>query len=90
MKTIIQRLGLVLLIVLPGPLYAQGLADEIAGLQGILEQLYDEMITLAGDIIPIGRSWPGLEQCFILATGYGAILPGQKPLTFIHCSGPLL
>ncbi|MGE9310451.1 conjugative transposon protein TraJ [Niabella sp. CJ426] len=68
MKKIIQRLGLVLLIVLPGPLYAQGLADEIAGLQGILEQLYDEMIALAGDIIPIGRSLAGFGA--MLYIGY--------------------
>ncbi|MCH5717804.1 conjugative transposon protein TraJ [Niabella hibiscisoli] len=68
MKKKIQWMVVLLLIVLPSTLYAQGRAEEIAGLQSILEQLYDEMIPLAGDIVKIGQSLAGFGA--MLYIGY--------------------
>ncbi|RAJ80120.1 conjugative transposon TraJ protein [Chitinophaga dinghuensis] len=43
-------------ILLPGICNAQSVADNIGGLHGVLDKLYDDMIPLCGDMIDIGRA----------------------------------
>ncbi|QJB29925.1 conjugative transposon protein TraJ [Chitinophaga oryzae] len=43
-------------ILLPGICSAQGIADSIGGLHGVLDKLYDDMIPLCSDMIDIGRA----------------------------------
>lgn len=41
-------------LVLPFMSHAQRIADEMKGLHGVLEQLYDEMMPLCSQLIGVG------------------------------------
>lgn len=68
-RNIITAVAAVLLLLLqPLTGHAQSVTDEVAGLHGILEQLYNEMIPLAGNLIGIGRAIAGFAAT--LYVGY--------------------
>ena len=46
-------------MLLPQFLQAQGIADEISSLHGVLDQLYDEMMPLCSKLITTGQGIAG-------------------------------
>lgn len=56
---------LLLVTALPQLAFAQSLADDIGGLQGVLDTLYREMLPLCSSLVSVGRGLAGLA-----ATGY--------------------
>jgi len=46
-------------LVLPFMSHAQGMADEMKGLHGVLDQLYDEMMPLCSQLIGVGQGIAG-------------------------------
>jgi len=50
---------LIIGLLLPYPIIAQGLGDEMNSLHGVLNQLYDEMMPLCSNLIAVGQGIAG-------------------------------
>ena len=59
MKKSIRVIVLLFVIIAPQLVQAQGVADEIGGLQAVLDQLYNEMLPLCSQLIGVGRGLAG-------------------------------
>jgi hypothetical protein len=64
-------------LLLPVVGYSQSLAEEMNGLHGILEQLYDEMMPLCSDMIGISQGIAGFAALFLYRLA-GMAAPGQR------------
>lgn len=53
-------------MVLPVMTQAQGLSNSIGGLQGVLDQLYDQMMPLCSQLIGVGRAIAGFAACWYI------------------------
>lgn len=67
---------------LPEFLFAQGVADEIHGLQGVLDSLYDEMIGLSGQLIGVGRGIAGFAAIWYIASRVWKHIANAEPIDF--------
>ena len=56
------------LMMFPSYLHAQGITNEIGGLQKILAQLYDEMLPLCSKLIGVGRGIAGFAATWYIAS----------------------
>ena len=67
-----------------------GIADNIHGLQSVLDQLYSEMLPLCSQLIGVGRGIAGFAALCISVPVYGGILPVLNRWIFILCYALLL
>ena len=67
---------------------AQGLATEIRGLQGVLDQLYDEMIGLSSRLISVGRGIAGFAALWYIAYRVWRHLANAEPIDFYSLLRP--
>ncbi|WP_143307265.1 conjugative transposon protein TraJ [Chitinophaga vietnamensis] len=67
-------------ILLPGICNAQSVAGSIGGLHGVLDQLYDDMIPLCGDMIDIGRAIAGFAAIFYISARVWKHIANAEPI----------
>lgn len=61
---------------------AQGLADEMNGLHGVLDQLYNEMMPLCSQLIGIGQGLAGFAALWYIASRVWRHLANAEPIDF--------
>gem|GEM_PF-6352584 len=54
-------------LMLPFIGHAQGIAGEMNGMHGVLDQLYDEMIPLCSQLIGVGQGLAGFAAMWYIA-----------------------
>src|ERR1700748_2764564 len=72
-------------MVLPLCTYAQtsgGLGDDLKGMQTTLDQLYDQMIPLCGELIGVGRGIAGFAATWYIAYRVWRHLANAEPIDF--------
>lgn len=65
---------------LPAALQAQGLAGTMKGMHAVLEQLYDAMLPLCGQLISVGRGIGGFAATWYIATRVWGHLARAEPV----------
>lgn len=82
MKILIQRTltlsGLAILI--PVLTYAEGVADDLHSLQGVLEQLYNQMMPLCSGMIGVGRGIAGFAALWYIGARVWKHLAAAEPI----------
>src|SRR6476659_5611376 len=83
-------LSVVIGILLPVLTKAQGLANEIGGLQKVLEQLYEEMLPLCSQLIGVGRGIAGFAATWYIASRVWRHLANAEPIDFYPLFRPFV
>jgi conjugative transposon TraJ protein len=69
-------------MILPKLTSAQGVADNISGLQTVLDQLYEEMMPLCSKLIGVGRGLAGFAATWYIAARVWRHLANAEPIDF--------
>lgn len=69
---------------------AQGLANQMKGLKGILEQIYTEMMPLCSHIIGIGQGIAGFAALWYIASRVWQHLANAEPIDFYPLFRPFV
>jgi conjugative transposon TraJ protein len=77
-------------ILLPGWCHSQGIANEIGGLQKVLEQLYDEMLPLCSQLIGVGRGIAGFAATWYIASRVWGHIARAEPIDFYPLFRPFV
>jgi conjugative transposon TraJ protein len=77
-------------ILLPQLSHAQGVADEIHGLQGVLDQLYDEMLPLCSKLIGVGQGIAGFAAIWYIASRVWRHIANAEPIDFYPLFRPFV
>jgi conjugative transposon TraJ protein len=78
----------VIALLLPCFLYAQGIADEMKGLHGVLEQLFNEMIPLCSKMIDVGRALAGFGAMWYIGYRVWKQIANAEPIDFFPLFRP--
>lgn len=77
-------------LVLPFMGLAQGIADEMKGLHGVLEQLYDEMMPLCSQLVGVGQGLAGFAAMWYIASRIWGHLSRAEPIDFYPLFRPFV
>lgn len=77
-------------MLLPELSQAQGMADDIHSLQGVLEQLYDEMIPLCSKLISVGQGIAGFGATWYIASRIWRHIANAEPIDFYPLFRPFV
>ncbi|SDW13740.1 Bacteroides conjugative transposon TraJ protein [Hydrobacter penzbergensis] len=77
-------------MVLPQLSHAQGVADEIHGLQSVLDQLYDEMLPLCSKLIGVGQGIAGFAATWYIASRVWRHIANAEPIDFYPLFRPFV
>lgn len=77
-------------LVLPFMSHAQGIADEMKGLHGVLEQLYEEMMPLCSQLIGMGQGLAGFAAMWYIASRVWGHLSRAEPIDFYPLFRPFV
>lgn len=77
-------------LVLPFMSHAQGIADEMNGMHGVLEQLYDEMMPLCSQLIGVGQGLAGFAAMWYIASRVWGHLSRAEPIDFYPLFRPFV
>lgn len=77
-------------IVLPLLSQAQSPADEMNGLQGVLDQLYDEMMPLCSKLIGVGQGLAGFAAVWYIASRVWRHIANAEPIDFYPLFRPFV
>lgn len=77
-------------LILPFISHAQGIADELKGLHGVLEQLYDEMMPLCSQLIGVGQGLAGFAAMWYIASRVWGHLSRAEPIDFYPLFRPFV
>lgn len=78
-------------VVLPSIAQAQGgLADEIGGLQQVLDRLYEEMLPLCSQLIGVGRGIAGFAATWYIAARVWGHISRAEPVDFYPLFRPFV
>lgn len=69
-------------VVLPMGLQAQGIADDIDSMNGVLDQLYDEMMPMCSQLIGVGQGIAGFAALWYIASRVWRHLANAEPIDF--------
>jgi len=83
-------LWMVLGLILPFGAMAQGMASEIKSLQSVLDQLYDEMIGLSGELIGVARGIAGFAAIFYISARVWRHIANAEPVDFYPLFRPFV
>lgn len=86
------RIALIMILILNLPLFsnAQGLANNIGGLQQVLDQLYDEMLPLCSKLIGVGRGIAGFAATWYIASRVWGHISRAEPIDFYPLFRPFV
>ncbi|TRW21962.1 conjugative transposon protein TraJ [Flavobacterium zepuense] len=77
-------------LLLPFLGHAQTMAEEIGGMHGVLEQLYDEMIPLCSQLISTGQGLAGFAAMWYIASRVWRHLASAEPIDFYPLFRPFV
>ncbi|HEX5553362.1 MAG TPA: conjugative transposon protein TraJ [Chitinophagaceae bacterium] len=77
-------------LILPFVSHAQSIADDMKGLHGVLEQLYDEMMPLCGQLIGVGQGLAGFAAMWHIASRVWGHLSRAEPIDFYPLFRPFV
>ncbi|MCO5238943.1 MAG: conjugative transposon protein TraJ [Chitinophagaceae bacterium] len=77
-------------LILPFVSHAQSIADDMKGLHGVLEQLYDEMMPLCGQLIGVGQGLAGFAAMWYIASRIWGHLSRAEPIDFYPLFRPFV
>lgn len=77
-------------IILPFISRAQGIADEMKGMHGVLEQLYGEMMPLCSQLIGVGQGLAGFAAMWYIASRVWGHLSRAEPIDFYPLFRPFV
>jgi conjugative transposon TraJ protein len=80
----------VLGMVLPFTSQAQGLADDMNSLHGVLEQLYDEMMPLCSNLLGVGQGIAGFAAIWYIASRVWRHIASAEPIDFYPLFRPFV
>lgn len=69
---------------------AQGIADEMNGLHGVLDQLYEEMMPLCSQLIGVGQGIAGFAAMWYIASRVWRHLASAEPIDFYPLFRPFV
>lgn len=91
MNTILRVAVLVLItMILPQFCSAQGFTDQIRGLNGVLDNLYKEMLPLCSKLIGVGRGIAGFAAIWYIAHRIWRHLANAEPIDFYPLFRPFV
>ncbi|MGN6802813.1 MAG: conjugative transposon protein TraJ [Ginsengibacter sp.] len=90
MKKIKTIILLTLILLLPQYLLAQGISNEVGGLQKVLAQLYDEMMPLCSGLIGVGRGLAGFAAMWYIASRVWGHISRAEPVDFYPLFRPFV
>ncbi|MBW1656179.1 conjugative transposon protein TraJ [Flavobacterium quisquiliarum] len=86
-----KRLPAVLMVLLfPVPIIAQGLGDDMSSLHGVLDQLYDEMMPLCSNLIAVGQGIAGFGSLWYIASRVWRHIASAEPIDFYPLFRPFV
>lgn len=77
-------------LVLPGITQAQGLANEMKGLHGVLDQLYDQMMPLCSQLIGIAQGIAGFGALWYIGARVWRHIANAEPIDFYPLFRPFV
>lgn len=77
-------------LILPFINHAQGIADEMKGMHGVLEQLYDEMMPLCSQLIGVGQGLAGFAALWYISSRVWGHLSRAEPIDFYPLFRPFV
>ncbi len=77
-------------MILPFISRAQGVANEMKGLHGVLEQLYDEMLPLCSKLISVGQGIAGFAATWYIAARIWRHIANAEPIDFYPLFRPFV
>ncbi|MEP7079807.1 MAG: conjugative transposon protein TraJ [Ginsengibacter sp.] len=77
-------------MIMPQLSNAQGVADEMHGLQGVLDQLYDEMLPLCSKLIGVGQGIAGFAATWYIASRVWRHIANAEPIDFYPLFRPFV
>lgn len=75
---------------LPSGMAAQGLGDEMSGLHGVLDQLYDEMMPLCSNLIAVGQGIAGFGTIWYISSRVWRHIASAEPIDFYPLFRPFV
>ena len=85
-----QIILVILAIILPFTIQAQGVADDMNGLHSVLEQLYDEMMPLCSNLIGVGQGLAGFAAMWYIASRVWRHIASAEPIDFYPLFRPFV
>ncbi|OJW81828.1 MAG: conjugative transposon protein TraJ [Bacteroidetes bacterium 46-16] len=77
-------------LMLPFMSHAQGIAGEMKGMHGVLDQLYDEMMPLCSQLIGVGQGLAGFAAMWYIAARVWRHLANAEPIDFYPLFRPFV
>jgi conjugative transposon TraJ protein len=77
-------------VILPKLSAAQGIGDELGGLQKVLDQLYTEMLPLCSELIGVGRGLAGFAATWYIASRVWGHISRAEPVDFYPLFRPFV
>lgn len=77
-------------MVLPFISRAQDLADKMNGMQGVLEQLYEDMLPLCSQLISVGQGIAGFAATWYIASRVWRHIANAEPIDFYPLFRPFV
>lgn len=78
------------IVLLPISGRAQGIGDEIGSLHSVLENLYDEMMPLCGNLIGVGQGIAGFAAIWYIASRVWRHIANAEPIDFYPLFRPFV
>ena len=88
LKCGVRFLWILVAVLLPQLVFAQGLADRVGGLHAVLEQVYKEMIPLCSGLIDVGRGIAGFAALWYIASRVWRQIAAAEPIDFYPLMRP--
>lgn len=85
-----QIILVLLAMILPFTIQAQGIADDMNGLHSVLEQLYDEMMPLCSNLIGVGQGLAGFAAIWYIASRVWRHIVSAEPIDFYPLFRPFV
>jgi len=77
-------------LLLPSSITAQGIGDEMNSLHGVLDQLYDEMMPLCGNLIAVGQGIAGFGTIWYISSRVWRHIASAEPIDFYPLFRPFV
>ena len=87
-KIVISAISALTGILIPTFSRAGGLAGDIHGLQGVLDNVYNEMLPMCSDLIDVGRAIAGFGALWFIAARVWRNLASAEPVDFYPLMRP--
>lgn len=79
-----------LLLLTPQLLLAQGMPEQIRGLHKILDNLYNEMLPMCGNLIGVGQALAGFAALFFIGVRVWRHIAAAEPIDFFPLFRPFV